>query len=201
MIAYLNGILHTINQDSLVVEVNGVGYEIKITKKVAANLPMIGSEISLFVKQIVREDDISLYGFLSFEERNLFNILLSVSGVGPKAASNILSYLSIEQVISAIAKADVLALSSVHGIGKKTAERMVVDLREKIQKTYDISDEGKIVFGPEFNSSQFEEVIAALVTLGYRKSEAQAAIKKVSSDIDHNDVENLVKSALKVLAK
>ncbi len=201
MIAYLNGVLHTINQDSLVVEVGGVGYEVKITKKVAAKLPNVGAEISLFVKQIVREDDISLYGFLSFEERNLFNILLSVSGVGPKAASNILSYLSIEQVISAIAKADVAALSSVHGIGKKTAERMVVDLREKIQKTYDISDEGKIVFGPEFNSSQFEEVIAALVTLGYRKSEAQAAIKKVSSGIDSSDVENLVKSALKVLAK
>lgn len=201
MIAYLNGVLHMINPDSLVVEVNGVGYEVKITKKVAAKLPTVGAEISLFVKQIVREDDISLYGFLSFEERNLFNILLSVSGVGPKAASNILSYLSIEQVISAIAKADVSALSSVHGIGKKTAERMVVDLREKIQKTYDISDEGKIVFGPEFNSSQFEEVIAALVTLGYRKSEAQAAIKKVSSGIDQNDVENLVKSALKVLAK
>ncbi|MBU0630957.1 MAG: Holliday junction branch migration protein RuvA [Candidatus Margulisbacteria bacterium] len=198
MISHLNGILAGLDQNMVVIEVGNIGYLVKVPSAVASRLPVVGQPLKLFTIQIVREDDISLYGFLSTEERSLFSLFLSVSGVGPKMALALISAFPLDKLVAAVAKGDVALLSSVSGVGKKTAERVVVELKEKIAKKYAVTPQemGAGIKGGE--SSLGADSISALISLGYSPKEAREAVMRV--DLEQvTSVEGVIKTALKNL--
>jgi len=196
MIAYLDGKLEQIDKASIVVEVAGVGYLVKVSSSTLAQLPKVGDRIKIYTSQIVREDDISLYGFLSKEEKNLFVLLMSVSGVGPKVSMAILSAFPIDKLISAITSANADLIATVQGIGKKTAQKLVIELKEKVAKAYALRA-GELNLGAGESNPVLNDAVAALVSLGYSPKEARAAVQKSGSD---GDVEAVIKKALANLA-
>jgi len=198
MISHLNGILEHIGKNHLVVDVENVGYHVNVPASVLARLPKIGEKIKLFTYQVVREDDISLYGFLSKEERNLFSLLLSVSGVGPKVSLAILSSFPVDKLVTAITQANVDLISTVPGIGKKTAQKLVIELKEKVAKAYALKP-SDMAIGIEGDAPIVSDSISALISLGYSPREARAAILKVGIDLSSQDVESVIKQALKSL--
>lgn len=197
MISHLNGTLEHIDQAHVVIDVGSVGYQVKVPSSVINRLPKVGDNVKLFTIQVVREDDISLYGFMSKEERALFSLFLSVSGVGPKLALALISGFSIDRLVSAIAQADVALLSSISGIGRKTAERIVVELKEKIGKAYAIKPSEMIV-GIKGEGALISDAISALISLGYSPREAREAIMRLKAD-KMESVEEIIKEALKGL--
>ncbi|MFA6169869.1 MAG: Holliday junction branch migration protein RuvA [Candidatus Margulisiibacteriota bacterium] len=198
MIAHLNGTLESVSQNMVVIEVGHIGYLVKVPTAVISRLPAVGDPLKLYTIQIVREDDISLYGFLSTEERSLFSLFLSVSGVGPKMALALISSFPLDKLVSAVAQGDVALLSSVSGVGKKTAERVVVELKEKIAKKYAVTPQemGAGIKGGE--SSLGSDSISALISLGYSPREARDAVMKVDLETV-TTVEGVIKTALKNL--
>ena len=169
MIAHLRGKLISKHPNQAVVEAVGVGYEVNITIPTFSGLPSLGAEVSLFVHTHVREDALALYGFLRLEEKQLFEKLISVSGIGPKLAITILSGMAADAMVAAIKGNNLAALTRIPGIGKKTAERMVLELRDKLDSF------GATV--PIAAASPVEDdVISALVNLGYRRAEAFDAV-------------------------
>lgn len=197
MISHLHGELQLIEPNSVVIDVNGVGYKVKVPASVAAKLPPLNEKVRLLTIQVVREDDISLYGFLSKEERHLFSLFLSVSGIGPKLAMALISGFSIDRLVSAVAQGDVAILSSISGVGKKTAERIVVELREKIGKTYAINP-AEMAAGMKGEQTVVADSISALISLGYSPREAREAITRVEAS-EKTSVEEILKEALKSL--
>lgn len=198
MISHLKGTLESVGQNTVVIEVGHIGYLVKVPTAVVSRLPAVGDPLKLYTIQIVREDDISLYGFLSTEERSLFSLFLSVSGVGPKMAMALISSFPLDKLVSAVAKGDVALLSSVSGVGKKTAERVVVELKEKIAKKYAVTPQemGAGIKGGE--SSLGSDSISALISLGYSPREARDAVMKVDLETV-TTVEGVIKTALKNL--
>ncbi|OGC12103.1 Holliday junction DNA helicase RuvA [candidate division WOR-1 bacterium RIFOXYA12_FULL_52_29] len=198
MISHLNGTLASVDLNSVVIEVGNIGYLVKVPAAVVSRLPAVGGPLKLFTIQIVREDDISLYGFISTEERSLFSLFLSVSGVGPKMAMAIISSFPLDKLVSAVAKGDVALLSSVSGVGKKTAERVVLELREKIAKKYAVTPQemGTGIKGGE--SALGSDSISALISLGYSPKEAREAVMRVDLE-QATSVEAVIKTALKNL--
>lgn len=192
MITLLNGKLLEKNPTSLVVECGGVGYEVKISLNTYS---AIGSSeaIKVFTQQIFREDNQLLFGFHTKSERQMFNQLISVSGIGPNTAILMLSALTPEEVAMAIQSADVNLIKSVKGIGAKTAERLIVELRDKVSKV-ELSLEN--IFSKN-NTKRFE-ALTALVALGFDKKSAEKALEKVPSKEDET-VEFLIKEALRIL--
>ncbi|MFH1386860.1 MAG: Holliday junction branch migration protein RuvA [bacterium] len=197
MISHLHGELHLIEPNSVVIDVNGVGYKVKVPASVAAKLPPLNEKVRLLTIQVVREDDISLYGFLSKEERHLFSLFLSVSGIGPKLAMSLISGFPIDRLVSAVAQGDVAILSSISGVGKKTAERIVVELKEKISKAYALKP-SEIAVGMKGDQNIISDSISALMSLGYSPKEARDAIARVETS-DKISVEEILKDALKSL--
>lgn len=199
MISHLVGIIDHIDKDSLVIEVNGIGYKVNAAASVLNEIGSPGDRVKIFTEHIVREDSESLYGFKNKEEKSLFNSLLSVSGIGPKTAMTISSSYPMDKLVSAISQGNVNLLSSIQGIGKKTAERIVVELKDKIAKTYGVqlSDMAKGIPGEE---NLVSDAISALITLGYSPKEARDAILKLNVDpINFKNVEDVLKAALKNL--
>lgn len=197
MISHLIGILEHIDKNQVVVEVNNVGYQVNVPASVIARLPKVGEKIKLFTIQVVREDDISLYGFLNKEERSLFSLLLSVSGIGPKSAMTVLAGFPLERLVSAIAQSDIELLISVPGIGRKTAERIVLELKEKISKTYAIQP-GQMATGVKGDQTIISDSISALISLGYSPREAREVILKLDTE-KLDSVEAVIKQALRNL--
>lgn len=191
MITHLNGRLVEKSPTHIVVECNGVGYEVRISLNTSS---LIGDEesIKIFTQFVVREDAQILYGFYEKEEREMFNFLTSVSGIGPSTAIIMLSGLAPIEIATAIATEDVTTLKSVKGIGTKTAERMIVDLKDKMLK-FEVSENN---VGGSDNRLRFD-ALTALISLGFNKKAAEKAIKKVIKD--QTTVELLIKDALKVL--
>lgn len=191
MIAQLNGKLIEKNPTSLVIDCNGVGYEVKISLN---TFTAIGPKesVKVFTKLIVREDAQLLYGFADIVEREMFNHLISVSGIGPNTAMIMLSSMVPEEIANAIQTDDIKTIQSVKGIGAKTAERVIVDLRGKMLK---------MAFSPEnifaSNNTNHFDALTALVSLGFDKKSAEKAIEKVSTG--EESVEQLIKGALKIL--
>ncbi|PIS28795.1 Holliday junction branch migration protein RuvA [Candidatus Saganbacteria bacterium CG08_land_8_20_14_0_20_45_16] len=198
MIAHLQGILELVDKNYLVVEVAGLGYHVKVATSTLARLPRVGETIKLFTHQLVREDDISLYGFLTKEEKNFFGLLLKVSGVGPKAALAFLSALPIEKLAAAIASGDVDLISTVPGIGKKTAQKLVIELKEKVAKAFAVKPSDLILGLAEEEKSLVSDAISALISLGYSPHEAREVILKVDLE-NAASVELIIKQALKEL--
>lgn len=191
MITHLNGRLVEKTPTYLVVECNGVGYEVKISLN---SYSAIGSDeaLRIYTQFVVREDAQILYGFIEKEEREMFNFLVSVSGIGPSTAMLMLSSLNPAEIAHAITSEDVKTIQSVKGIGAKTAQRVIIDLKDKMLK-FDVSDDN---FTTSNNTIRFD-ALTALVSLGFDKKAAEKALKKVYAD--QGTVELLIKDALRVL--
>ena len=197
MISHLRGVLDQIGRNRVVIDVGNIGYEVKVPASVLDRLPPAGEQVKLFTIQVVREDDISLYGFLNNEERSLFSLFLSVSGVGPKTAMAIISGYPIDRLVGAVAQGDTELLSSISGVGKKTAERIVVELKEKIAKAYALKP-AEMVGGIKGDQAVISDSIAALIALGYSPREARETITKLKLE-NAGSVEAVLKEALKSL--
>ena len=199
MISHLSGTLEHIDKNFITIDVNGVGYKVFAPTSLLNEIGKPGDKVKIFTEQIVREDSISLYGFSSKEERNLFNSLLSVSGIGPKSALSLVSGLPLNKLVGAISQGNADLLSSIPGIGNKTAQRIIIELKEKIGKTYGMQplDMAKGVPGEE---TIVGDAISALITLGYSPREAREAIIKINLDTSKfKNVEEVIKAALKNL--
>ncbi|MDR2201350.1 MAG: Holliday junction branch migration protein RuvA [Clostridiales bacterium] len=176
MINYIKGVLSEVGENYVVVECGGVGYEIIATAGCFSVNAAIGKEVKIPVYMCVREDGVTLFGFSSREEKNIFGRLIGVSGIGPKAALNILSGVSASNLASAIARRDTTAISSVKGVGKKTAERIALELGDKITAEFN-GFEAKSGTMPDI-VPQNNDAVIALMSLGYKRHEAEAAVAK-----------------------
>ena len=175
MIASVKGLVQEKNLTEVIVDVNGVGYRVGLSLLSLARLPEVGQPVTLRIRTVVREDALDLYGFSSRPEEELFLLLTSVSHVGPRLAINVLSGLEVEELTSAIAKGDVARLTRIHGVGKKTAERLVLELKEKVKL---LVLDGVPTAGKARDSkpaSATSDLISALVNLGYKEAQAHQA--------------------------
>ncbi len=195
MIAHLRGQLIVKSADRIIIDVAGVGYEVFVPLKLLTQLPDINKPVALFIETIVREDDISLYGFIKLEERDTFRLLREAKGVGVKTAFSLLSFYEADQIINIIVEEDISSLLAVPGIGRKTAERIMFELKDRAKK---ISDRPHLT-----KSSQIEsDVELALISLGYTVKEAKEAIGKSKAELsDTFSLEDMIKVALKKLVK
>jgi len=193
MIAHLRGRLLAKHPNQAIVETGGVGYDVTISVPTFSDLPGVGSEVALHIHTHVREDLIALYGFLRPAEKVLFEKLITVSGIGPKLAITILSGMAADEMVGAIRENDVARLTRIPGIGKKTAERMVLELRDKLPMP--VVGEAPAI---PTRSAMEEDVLSALVNLGYQRALAERALEKVSKD---GSFEVMFRNALGVLAK
>ncbi len=192
MIAHLRGRLIAKHPNQAVVEAGGVGYDVSISIPTFSELPSTGSEVALHIHTHVREDAIALFGFLRPEEKQLFERLIAVSGIGPKLAITILSGMAAADLVNAIRGNDVARLTRIPGIGRKTAERMVLELRDKL------ADFGAAPSVPAISPVQ-EDVLSALVNLGYTRPAAERAVAAVSKNGDSFDT--LFRQAMASLSK
>lgn len=181
MIGRIKGILIESAPPRIVVDVHGVGYEIDVPMSTFYNLPAHGQEVTLLTQMIVREDAQLLFGFLSAEEREAFRLLLKVSGIGARTALSILSGLSVTDLANAVAMQESALLTRVPGIGKKTAERLLLELKDKLTGT--LADAG--ISRPA--GSTMTDIINALIGLGYSEREARLAVKKLPEDTTVSD--------------
>jgi len=194
MIAHLRGRLIAKRPNQAVVEVTGVGYDVTITIPTFSDLPAAGSEVALHIYTHVREDAIALFGFLRAEEKQLFEKLIQVSGIGPKLAITILSGMPAAEMVSAIRAGDIARLTRIPGIGKKTAERMVLELRDKLEG-FGESRPAKLVTPVE------EDVLSALVNLGYQRVAAERALAAAAGNGQTTSFDVLFRDALSTLSK
>ena len=196
MIDFVKGKLHHIDLDYIVVENNGMGYRIATSANSISDFNTVGEDIIIHTEMIVREDAISLVGFSTKEELTMFQLLTSVSGVGTKVGIGILSSLNYISVAAIIAANDVKALTSAHGVGKKTAERIILELKDKVAKSMTVSSDVNIE-SHVISGGDESDALEALMTLGYTRNEAQAVLKRM--DISGMTVEQILKAALKQL--
>lgn len=199
MYEYIKGKYIGINKDYIIIENNGIGYKIFTSGATMAEMPKVSEEVMLYLEQIVREDFVGLYGFNNREELEMFKMLISISGVGAKAALSLLSISRINNLKYAIMMEDEKHLCRAPGIGKKTAGRIILELKDKIKKD-DVIEGVDIQEGFEdviqSSANTISEVLGALLALGYSEKEAETALKKVNKQ---ETLENIIKECLKVL--
>ncbi|HEY1180911.1 MAG TPA: Holliday junction branch migration protein RuvA [Rhodocyclaceae bacterium] len=195
MIGRISGILAEKNPPQILVDVGGVGYEIDVPMSSFYNLPNIGDKVTLLTEFIVREDAQLLFGFLSHDERITFRQLLKVSGVGARTALAVLSGMSVADLAHAVAMQEVGRLTKVPGIGKKTAERLLLELKDKLPKAPGVAAGGS---APVYIPNVSADILNALMALGYNEREALAAMKGLPDDVTVSDG---IRQALKLLGK
>lgn len=202
MIALITGRLASKSPGGVIVDVGGVGYQVHIPLSSFYELPDEGGVVKLHIHTHVREDALLLYGFLSLKEKDLFLALMGVSGIGPKLALNIISGLAFDTLVDAISRGDDKVISTVPGVGKKTAARIVLELRDKVAAMgFEAIAGGPCRVGPGADRGR-DEAVSALVNLGYNKAHAQDAVKMACASCGEDTaLEKLIKEALKVLAK
>lgn len=193
MIAHLRGKLIAKHPNQAIVDAGGVGYDVTISIPTFSELPALTTEVSFFIHTHVREDALALFGFLRAQEKQLFEKLLSVSGIGPKLAITILSGMAADTMVAAIKGNNVASLTRIPGIGKKTAERMVLELRDKLD-AFGVAPETVAASPVE------EDVISALVNLGYQRAIAERALAKLGN-ISAETFDALFRKAMAALAK
>lgn len=202
MVSYVKGELAAVEEDKAVVEAGGVGYGVYMPQQSLALLPEIGSTVKLYTYLNVREDAMQLFGFLTRDDLEIFKLVIGVSGIGPKGGLNILSCMSPDELRFAVMSGDAKAISAAPGIGKKTAEKLIVELRDKVdiedmlEHAAHGSEGGAAVSGAADNDMQ-AEAVQALVALGYGSAESMRAVKKTSAEC--TTVEEMLKEALKYL--
>lgn len=199
MIAYLKGIIHSKSPEQLIVDVHDVGYQLEISTQTYQELPPEGEEVQLLVYHHITDNDQRLFGFSNQNEKDLFELLITVKGVGPKLGLTILSGLPAEEITGAIVQKDKAALSQITGIGKKTAERMILELKDKISEMVDVTYANS---GTSISGNLKEEAVSALQSLGFRKKDSEKAVSLAAkeTEVDGN-VQELVKKALSQLNK
>jgi Holliday junction DNA helicase RuvA len=195
MIAHLRGRLLAKHPNQVVVETGGVGYDVTISVPTFSDLPGVGSEVALHIHTHVREDLIALYGFLRPAEKQLFEKLITVSGIGPKLAITILSGMAADEMVGAIRGNDIARLTRIPGIGKKTAERMVLELRDKLPP----AGVGEAPAVPVMSAVE-EDVLSALVNLGYQRAASERALASVAKNGKDRSFEVMFREALAALA-
>lgn len=203
MIASLKGTIVFKSPTYTIVEVRGVGYKVFLSSRTLEKLPTIGQEVFLFIHTAVREDDISLYGFVEENEKTLFEKLITVNGIGNKLALTILSGIPPEELLTAIRREDLVRLTSVPGIGKKTAERMIVDLKDKLMDLLVANASTDPKGGPVGRDPMgrgpmglFEEALSALMNLGYQRNLAEKTLSRIPLE-EGIALESLVRQALR----
>ena len=197
MIASLSGILKRKSPTEILVDVNGIGYAVSIPISTYSTLGDLNSAVHLLTHLHIREDAMQLYGFATEAERSIFKQLISITGIGPKIAQGILSGISVEDLRQFILAGNIAALTSIPGIGRKTAERLIVELRDKISKTDTTGGAGTV---PGDNSADIRnEALLALTSLGYNRVAAEKALRMALNDAAGSQltVEDLIKKALK----
>lgn len=200
MIAYVKGIYTYADEESIVLDVNGIGYRLKVTNTIFQFLPSFGEEVKIHTYTYVREDAIQLFGFISQDELNFFKKLITVNGIGPKGALAILSSMSVDVLKYSILMSDAKSIAKAPGIGLKTAERLILDLRDKI-KQEDVNSLTRVTETGMPQSSLDpikQEAVEALVALGYLSKEAFSAVKAVTVSEIYT-TEDVLKEALKHL--
>ena len=222
MIASLSGILTLIGKSEIVLEVNGVGYLLNVSSKLITSLDEIGSELTLFTDLQIRDDKIVIYGFASSKDQNIFKLLQTVQGVGPRAALSILSTLNVDELILAISSGDKVMISRADGVGPKVAGRITTELVEKVSSLNNslfnnsISKNIPVTLQEKLNNNknsdstdlsvEVEDIISALVNLGYSRSEVFSVVMKIKKDFILNNknknftVSQIVPIALKELS-
>ena len=204
MIGYIRGrIERCLDKKGIILDVNGVGYEIQMPPSMVSRLDVTSDELTVYTHLSWKEDSVSLYGFEHIEERDMFRMLIDVSGIGPRMALNILSTLSVQRLLDTIASGDATRLQAIHGIGKKTAARICVDLKEKanaLTRHYGGTLETRDT--AHGKSCLEEDAMSALLNLGYRRSEVNVALEKARAGLgEEAGLEVLIKSALGILSK
>lgn len=200
MIHYLNGKLASIYENAMIIDVNGIGYKVTVPMSSALYLKAPGDDVKVFTVMVVREDDMSLYGFEDEKSLDLFNKLTSVSGIGAKAAIAIFSALTRDEIINAIVLEDAAALTKANGVGKKTAQRVVLELKDKFEYEKDVNLQlatGKaegVIHGNGADEKNRTEAVEALMELGFTKAEAKDKVDSITED--NLSVEDYIKKAL-----
>ena len=201
MYEYIRGQFQGISKEYVVIELNNIGYKIFTSGNTMSNMPKVGDEVLLYLEQIVREDFIGLYGFTTREELGMFKLLLSINGVGAKAALSLLSISTVNNLKYAIMMGDEKHITRAPGIGKKTAQRIILELKDKLKPDELTSEEGELIEGINDNSDysfNINETLSALMALGYTEKEAQKALEKVDKTLS---IENMIKESLKLLMR
>jgi Holliday junction DNA helicase RuvA len=199
MIAWLSGRLRHKATDYLIIDVAGVGYQVSVPLSTYCGIPDDGEDVSLHIHTHLREDSLSLFGFLTEAEKNMFLLLLGVSGIGPRLALAILSSFSVQDLSHAIQSSDDSRICMIPGIGKKTAARMVLELKDKMKLV--VPEILSSLSGPAALSDDSEDVISALVNLGYKRPQAEETVRKIRHARPDLGIEALIKEALQMLMK
>lgn len=200
MISYLKGSLTKKSPTEIIVDVVGVGYSINISLSTYELLPELNGDIQILTHHHIREDAQVLYGFMTDNEREMFRLLISVSGIGPKMAQTILSGIRPDELARTITVGAISSLTAVPGVGKKTAERLILELKDKVIK---MDGSEKIIDMPNTGASVRSEALTALLSLGFNREKAEHAIRGVLNDVNSNtiSVEELIKRALQYSGK
>ncbi len=203
MYAYIKGIIAERNDQQIVIENNGIGYLINCPLGISAEIGGIGDEVTVYLYQSVKEDDISLYGFRSRDQKEMFLKLITVSGIGPKVAHTICASLSAEQIAAAVMSGNIALLTGVKGLGKKTAERIILELKDKLKSQ--LGGAAAVTVSPVATASKgaadtgiMQDAVGALVVLGYKDQEAAEAVGAAYEE--GCGLEDLIRKALKIAA-
>ena len=198
MIAHLKGKLTHKSPVAIIIDVNGVGYQVFVPLSTFYALPELESEISLGIHTHMREEALKLFGFYTIDEKIIFEKLITINKVGPKLALTILSGMPPADILSTINSNDIVKLSTIPGIGRKTAERLILEMRDKLDG---LSLNFIATKDPDPEKGLFDDALSALVNLGYKKSQAELALKKVyAKSAEDNSIENLIKDSLNLLS-
>jgi Holliday junction DNA helicase RuvA len=198
MIAHLKGKLTHKSPVAIIIDVNGVGYQVFVPLSTFYALPELESEISLGIHTHMREEALKLFGFYTIDEKRIFEKLITINKVGPKLALTILSGMPPADILSTINSNDIVKLSTIPGIGRKTAERLILEMRDKLDG---LSLDFVATKNPGPEKGLFDDALSALVNLGYKKSQAELALKKVYAEsAKDNSIENLIKDSLNLLS-
>ena len=200
MIAHLSGTLLAKAPQSLIVENGGVGYEVTVPLSTFYALPEQDGKVSLHIYTHVREDALMLFGFYTTLEKEMFTMLISVSGIGPKLATNILSGIGPEELLEAMARGDTARMQSIPGVGRKTSERIALELRERAMKLKGTLEPSVSQVIPSQDQGMLDDAASALVNLGYSAKSARDAVEKARSRLETFNLQSLIKEALRVLA-
>lgn len=194
----LNGKIAEKTPTAVILEANGIGYEVRVSLSTFSSLPNLGETVKLFTHFVVREDAQLLYGFATEEEREAFRLLISISGIGPKLAITLLSGVTLPELKRAIQEKNVPVLTSISGIGQKTAERVIIELKDKIGRP-EVSSGKELIHDAGVSDQMVEDSVLALVSLGYTKQKAKEAVQKTLKAMlgKKPSVEEIIRAALK----
>lgn len=198
MFAYLKGILESAHPTYVVVDVQGMGYSLLIPCRLFGDLPALGQPIKLYTTFVVREASHTLYGFLNSQERDVFEVLMNVTGIGPKLALSLIGHLTFYELQTAVANQDLPTLCRVPGVGKKTAERLIVELKDKLPHLLPTHIGAVAISISDHKARHIQDAMLALMNLGYNQSAAQKAIKQSLKDLPETlDLALLITTSLK----